>query len=173
MKYPIIGFSGKARTGKDTAADMLLAEAGGYRYAFADPIRGMLKALGLDMTERRWQEAKEEPIEVFGGKSPRYLMQTLGTEWGRNMVCDTLWLNLAEFVLKNNGPGMIISDLRFENEADWVRRQGGLVVHITRPGAVAVRSHASEAGIAAHKDDLHVVNDGTKADLREQLLHLF
>lgn len=170
MKYPVIGIAGKARTGKDTAAAMLLEEFGGYRYAFADPIRGMLKAIGVDMSQKLWQDLKEEPIELLGGKSPRYLMQTLGTEWGRLMVDKDIWLKLAGHYLTHTGPGMIISDVRFANEAAWVREQGGLIIHLDRPTAAKVREHESESGVPVEKGDAQILNESTKEHLRKQLI---
>jgi hypothetical protein len=83
--HPVIGIAGRARAGKSTAAELLLRiGAGRYLYSFADPIRAMLKAgLDIDLDSPYWQMRKEDPLSDFGGHSPRSLMQTLGTEWGR------------------------------------------------------------------------------------------
>ena len=50
-KNPLIGIAGPARSGKDTIANFIVATAGGYRYSFADPIRQMLRPLGIDMND--------------------------------------------------------------------------------------------------------------------------
>lgn len=160
----VIGISGLARTGKDTVANFILAQVGGYRYSFADPMRDMLKALGIDLTDPYWQERKEKPIAALG-TSPRHLMQTLGTEWGRNMIHPDIWLTMAKQRLLAFGPGMIISDVRFENEAAWVRSLGGLVIHVLRPKADKISDHASETGVVIDDLDFVLHNNGTLEQL--------
>jgi len=161
----LIGIHGKARAGKDTVASFILSARGGYVYSFADPIRAMLKGIGVDMDEPYWQAHKEDVIEVLGA-SPRKLMQTLGTEWGRNLINPDLWLILAKQRLLNYGPGMIIPDVRFENEAAWVRSQGGTLIHVERPGSEKVAAHSSEAGVKFVEGDIKIVNGGTLEDLQ-------
>lgn len=168
MKKSIIGLAGQARVGKDTAAALILQQTRGYRYSFAEPIRQMLKALGVDMSLPYWMENKEETIPWLG-VSPRRLMQTLGTEWGREMISDRIWLQMAEHVLRQNGPGMVITDVRFDNEAEWVRENGGIVVHVRRGAAPKVEAHASEAGVRVVDGDFVVYNNGTIADLENEL----
>lgn len=168
----VIGFHGRARSGKDSAANFLLASAGGYIYSFADPIRDMLRAIGLDMRDPYWADRKEAIIPALG-VSPRRMMQTLGTEWGREQIHPDFWLRLAQQRLLNDGPGMIIPDVRFENEAAWVRGIGGLIVHIHREGAPAVEGHQSEAGISVHLTDAHVSNNGTLQDLQQVVKELY
>ena len=142
----IIGIAGRARSGKDTIANFILTMQGGYRYSFADPIRNMLKALGIDLSHPYWLENKENIIPVLGA-SPRRLMQTLGTEWGRKLINPDLWLIMATQHFAQQGPGMIIADIRFENEAKWVRNNGGIVIHVDRPNIQKVEDHVSEQGI--------------------------
>lgn len=167
---PIIAFTGPAGAGKDTAAAFAVASILGYRYGLADPIREMLRVgLGIDMSTSYWIERKEAPIPAYGNKSPRQLMQWLGTEWGRYLVDRDLWVTRAKEVLFANGPGMVISDLRFENEAAWVRSMGGLVVHLSRPGIPVVHAHASEDGVQVAPGDLQIVNDGSLEQLQAQV----
>lgn len=161
----IIGIAGRARSGKDTVAEFILASIGGYRYSFADPIRAMLVPLGVDMTDPYWQARKEEVIPALG-VSPRRMMQTLGTEWGRQLIHSDLWLLMAQQRLINHGPGMIIPDVRFENEAAWVRRHGGMIIHILRPNSKEVEAHASENGVEIMPSDAQLFNTGTLEDLQ-------
>lgn len=143
----LIGLIGKAGVGKDTAALHLYREHGLYHYAFAAPLRGMVSGL---LGEAHWndREWKERTIDWIG-KSPRELLQTLGTEWGRNLVHPHLWVLKAEQVWKriaatSRYPGMVISDVRFPNEADWIHSQGGILIEVLRPAAAPVAAHASE-----------------------------
>ena len=170
----VIGLHGRARSGKDTVASFILAQRGGYIYSFADPIRAMLVPLGIDMRDPYWQKHKEEVIPALG-VSPRRLMQTLGTEWGRDLINPELWLILAKQRLLNFGPGMVIADVRFENEAAWIRSQGGRVVHIERPNIAPVEAHASEAGIEFKGDegDFKIINGGSLEDLQQTIREVF
>lgn len=162
---PLIGIAGRARSGKDTVANFIVAAIGGYRYSFADPIRAMLVPLGVDMSDPYWQARKEEPIPTLG-VSPRRMMQTLGTEWGRRLINPDLWLIMAHQRLLQNGPGMVISDVRFDNEAAWIRKHGGRIIHVIRPDTKAVEAHASEDGIEMQDTDARLFNSGTLEELQ-------
>lgn len=166
---PVIGVCGRARTGKDTAAEAILRMGGGaYRYSFADPLRAMVRAgWGVDAGDPYWQRHKEEPVSEFCGRSLRHVLQTLGTEWGREHIHPDAWVRLAADELATRGPGMVIADVRFGNEATWIRGVGGLLIHLTRPDAAAVRSHASERGVAREPDEPLIVNDGCIEELYE------
>ncbi|VVP32792.1 deoxynucleotide monophosphate kinase [Pseudomonas fluorescens] len=178
MKQLLIGLSGRARTGKTTAANHLANIHGLQAYAFADPLRdGLMHIFNLspcDFTDGR----KEQTLHWLG-RSPRELMQSLGTEWGRNMVHPELWLLLAEQNLEflahayDTSPGFVISDLRFENEADFVRNRGGSVLHILRADAAEVNPHVSESGIGIQDNDLVLHNNGSLDDLFGQLDEYF
>jgi len=162
---PLIGIAGRARSGKDTVANFIIAAIGGYRYSFADPIRAMLAPLGVDMNDPYWQARKEDVIPALG-VSPRRMMQTLGTEWGRQLINPDLWIIMAHQRLLQNGPGMVIPDVRFENEAAWIRKHGGWIIHVIRPEAKAVEAHASEDGIEMLDADAQLFNSGTLEELQ-------
>ena len=162
---PLIGVAGRARSGKDTVANFIVAAIGGYRYSFGDPIRAMLAPLGVDMSDPYWQARKEESIPALG-VSPRRMMQTLGTEWGRQLINPDLWLIMAHQRLLQNGPGMVVSDVRFDNEAAWIRKHGGRIIHVIRPDTKAVEAHASEDGIEMQDTDARLFNSGTLEELQ-------
>lgn len=171
--YPVIGIAGLARSGKDTVANYILAARGyGYRYGFADPIKAMLIPLGIDCTDPYWTANKEAIIPSLG-VSLRYLMQTLGTEWGRRLVNDDLWVTLAKSTVMTHGPGMIIPDVRFENEAAWIRAVGGRVIHLERDNRPQVLNHDSERGIARHAEDVVIKNNGSLQDLHQAITEMF
>lgn len=174
---PLIGLHGPARCGKDTIASFLLA--GGvsrYKFAFADALRRMLNAgFGIDLNQPYWDVHKEEDIPGINA-SPRKLMQTLGTEWGRQMINPDLWLVPAKQALIRNGGGMVVSDVRMENEAAWIREHGGFIIHIERPGldTSVTRPHSSEAGVKFVEGvDKRFINNGLLSDLQVQVLSLF
>ena len=166
MRPILIGLTGRARSGKTTAAEHLAQTYLLEQYAFADPLRdGLMAIFNLDPTDFEG-DRKEQPLGWLDC-SPRQLMQSMGTEWARNTVHPDVWVKLAEqnleYMTKALGAvlGIIVSDVRFENEADLIRRRGGTVIHILRPNALAVNPHISEAGIAANSADLTLPNYGT------------
>ncbi|MBU6959639.1 deoxynucleotide monophosphate kinase [Pseudomonas sp. CVAP len=170
----LIGLAGRARSGKDTAAQHLVNHHGFQSYAFADPLRdGLMHILNLSPCDFE-SEQKELPLPWLG-RSPRELMQSLGTEWGRNTVHPELWLLLAAQNLDllarthDTARGFVVSDLRFENEAEFIRQRGGVVIHISRESATEVNPHVSEAGIQPAYDDLTLWNDYALEDLYEDL----
>jgi hypothetical protein len=126
----------------------------------------------------RDRETKELPHPVFG-VSPRRMAQTLGTEWMRNSVVSDGWLRLADEFIKvqkalaafDDVPvsGIVIPDIRFENEAEWLRNKGGALWHVARDVEM-VESHVSESGVNAVETDKVLDNFGSIADLYEQVL---
>jgi len=167
----LIGITGKAGSGKDTVADYLKASSNFRSIAFADPIRAGMKAIfGFD--DRLFQHPDKEVILEEFGKSPRQMMQTLGTEWGRESVNTDLWLILAGIKVKAlsaRGYNVAITDVRFENEAEYIRSSGGEIWHIQRGVAGTKHVHTSEAGVGFVDGDLLIDNNGTLAQLYEQV----
>lgn len=177
MKPLLIGLSGLARVGKDTAAQHLVNHHGFQSYAFADPLRdGLMHILNLSPCDFEGEQ-KEQALPWLG-RSPRELMQTLGTEWGRNSVHPNLWLLLAEQNLDlmarthDTARGFVVSDLRFNNEADFIRKRGGVVVHMDRVTATPVNPHSSESGIMFALGDLWLPNDGPFDQLFTNINHI-
>ncbi|KGE66195.1 MULTISPECIES: deoxynucleotide monophosphate kinase [Pseudomonas] len=178
MRPILIGLTGRARSGKTTAAEHLARTYLLEQYAFADPLRdGLMAIFNLDPTDFEG-DRKEQPLGWLDC-SPRQLMQSMGTEWARNTVHPDVWVKLAEqnleYMTKALGAvlGFVVSDVRFENEADLIRRRGGTVIHILRPNALTVNPHISEAGIAANSADLTLPNSGTVEGFLRSLDEVF
>jgi hypothetical protein len=168
----LIGLTGHAGSGKDTVRNIMETE-GFVGLAFADGIRGMLRELltsvGIDdacIDERTLKEAIIPEL----GVSYRHMAQSLGTEWARNLRRD-FWLRIAAaFVVDQMDAGethFVISDVRFANEAEWVRNKGGQIWRIHREGLAGVRPHVSESGIDNIKPTRTIHNNGSTADLAE------
>lgn len=164
----IIGLAGKARSGKDTVADYLASHYGYQPIAFADPIRAGLKA--MFNLEDRWIDRDKEDAIKWIGASYRQLAQTLGTEWGRQQIHPDLWvLTLAKRLwYASEDDKFIVTDVRFPNEAVWVRSVGQLM-HLDRMDAPDVRQHVSEPGIEPRMGEWIVYNNGSLDDLYHQL----
>lgn len=168
----LVGIAGRAGAGKTTAAGMI---PGAAVVQLADPLYQAVAAmLGLPEAMLRDRAIKDKPLPGIG-KSPRQLLQTLGTEWGRETVSATFWVDLArERIgrLFDAGVGTIaIADVRFANEAQMVRDLGGTVWRIVRgTDPVVMDDHASEAGIPAELVDAEIDNAGTLEELRQSVL---
>jgi hypothetical protein len=178
MKPHIVGLTGFAGAGKDTAAGYLAEalQARGKRVeimSFAEPLRAMLRGLGVPnqyMTER---QLKELDVPGFNA-SYRHMAQTLGTEWGRQCMGGNIWLRHLEMRIGQACAGrqvnfVFVTDVRFPNEANWVREQRGSLVHIDRPGLQRVREHVSER--AALPWDHWLANDTDLGGLRSRCGH--
>lgn len=158
----LVGITGKARSGKDTAANFLCTRHGYTKYSLAAPIKRGIEAM-FNLTSAIWNDpAKETPLDVACMASPRQLAQTLGTEWGRDTISENIWINLMErhwnYMNEFAEYSMVVPDIRFDNEADWITNNGGVVVRIDR-AVTGVRSHVSEAGIDEACIDFVINND--------------
>ena len=162
----IIGLCGRAGSGKDTVRSFLEHKHDFAGLAFADPIRAMVRELltsnGCSDEYITSRELKEAEIPGLG-VSARHMMQTLGTEWARKCLGEDFWLKLsATYMADLRSQGyrhFVVSDVRFANEAEWIRAQGGEIWLIDRPGLPSVRDHVSEC--VHFRVDQVLRNDGT------------
>ncbi len=120
-KPMVIGISGKAGSGKDTLGKYLCEEYRCLHYYFAKPLKEGAKIM-FAYTDDQIAN-KEVPIEPWG-ISPRKIWQLLGTEVGRG-IDPAIWIKNAEmFIHKHPGRTVIITDVRFDNEAIFIRNRG-------------------------------------------------
>jgi hypothetical protein len=150
MNNLIIGLCGKAGSGKTTIAKELAAKYGGWRMSFASPIKAILKDYFFwdgETKDAKWRKA----------------MQYLGTEFGRTIVDDEIWLKHMERQISLVADTtIIIDDVRFDNEAKWIKDNGGIVVNVMREESYNLeenKNHASEQGVHIDYIDLAVYND--------------
>lgn len=190
---------GQARSGKDTLAGYLIRNFGFERVGLADPLKRFCKEVFDFTNEQLWGDDRDRPderyprVEMCHGcqtcefrcdhpisktfLTPRYALQKLGTEWGRDCYGD-IWIeygvrvaltllhggfNYKErigLVRTNPGDppptGVVFSDLRFRNEFDVIKKAGGFMVRVVRDGfdgEVGVSGHASEAEQKSIKDE--------------------
>ena len=138
----------------------------------AAPIKRMLSSVGLSSRHLEG-DLKEIASPILCGKTPRVAMQTLGTEWGRNLISPDVWVNLwaiaAEAVL-DEYMGVIADDVRFQNECDIIHSMNGLVIKINRPDH-GPSSHESESNHL--KYDYEIMNSGRIPDLMRSVDALF
>lgn len=173
----IIGLMGAAGAGKDTVATMVREHHPRLVRvdACANPLYdGLATMLGVSPEYLRDRNAKEMPHSRLG-VSPRVMLQTLGTEWGRNTISPDIWIDLAlerhhERLRRSPYIVTILTDIRFTNEAEALRKAGGRLVHVIRPDVAPVETHVSETAIDRGKEaDYTLRNDGSLDRLRERV----
>jgi dephospho-CoA kinase len=192
----IIAFCGRKGSGKSLAAQYLresLTEKGRDSHVlnFADPIKKMLLALGLPSSAVYSQEGKTLPRFALGGKTGRYAMQTLATEWGRDLMHHDIWTRVMDHKLetyqKQNYQGVIlVDDVRFENEIKLLRLWNATLIHIHRPDPrklllrerllakiQSLKTHRSERLDFSKMGIEMLVNDGTPEQLRSKIATRF
>lgn len=181
----IVGLHGYARSGKDTVGAVLVEKAGFRRLAFADRMRAMLYAInpiadihdsygdGVEIERVAvivdrigWDPAKVEYEEI------RELMQRLGTEGGRAILGEDVWVDATMRQIAPIGK-YVITDVRFTNEAEAIRSAGGEVWGIRRPGTGPVNDHVSDQGIPPELVNRWIDNDGSFGALERKVLSVF
>lgn len=160
----IIGLAGAKGVGKTTVAQEIAD-----RYvdpveilSFASPLKKMLVAMGIPNRNVHDPKFKDEPINWIG-KSARELMQSLGTEWARNQISDDIWLRSMESrmsVFNINVP-IVIDDVRFDNEVDYIKSIDGKIVLLEREGYEFTMEHITEMGVSSYdyKVDANNINN--------------
>ncbi|MCK9622224.1 MAG: hypothetical protein M0R47_17010 [Methylobacter sp.] len=167
----IVGFAGKKQSGKSTAAQALVG-IGYVPMSFASTLRKMAHAvltdLGMSTADIELAENNKEAIILKLGVSYRWILQSLGTDWGRWCIHPDLWVMIVrEKIRQSTVSKIVFDDVRFDNEAALIRSEGGIIIHVRRdPGRKSGKrdTHASESGIAVLDDDLVIDNHG---DLNE------
>ena len=175
----LIGLSGKKQAGKSTVADLIESKDESFcRMSFADPVKRqvttLLRSFGLSKERIGYYSttAKEEIIPEIG-QSFRYLCQTIGTDWGRNLVCDDIWLRIAKIEMESNVffSNFVFDDVRFRNEVELIQSLDGKVYWIQRK-ATSDDNHESENSLQPSDCDGIILNTGSKEDLEQQLLEI-
>jgi hypothetical protein len=166
--YNIIGLTGYAQSGKDTFASILVEKYGYSRIAFADKIRDFLYGInpmvGCSPTGYLqdlvnlvgWDRAKQEP-------QVRRLLQDLGIS-ARELIDENIWVNAALSSIGANDR-IVITDVRFENEAAMIKSMGGQLWRIKRSGVGPVNGHVSESEMDGYKVNQIFVNNGSLEEL--------
>jgi dephospho-CoA kinase len=153
-----IGLIGLAGSGKDTAAKALIAK-GWRRKAFADHLKILARNFG-------WNGVKDD--------RGRKLLQDIGMaarQYNSNFWIQQAYYGLTTVSNEYLDMRFVWTDVRFENEAEFIRKRGGVIIRIIRPNLQA-GEHESESGQNKIDADYTVVNDGTVEKLHNTILNL-
>lgn len=185
-----VGLSGYAQVGKDTFGQFLVEEYGFTRVSFADTIRRFLLALD-PVVDRGWYRVSNA-VEEYGWEAAklryhevRLLLQRLGTDAGRGILGDDVWIRATLRGLDHNGR-YVFTDVRFENEAQAIDIETAAwracspdpddhwtkIVRITRLRHGPHNSHESETAMDDWPFDYIVDNEGDLVKLRQGALTL-
>lgn len=162
----LIGLTGRKQSGKSTAARYIRDTYAFHHVDFSGPIRSLVANM-LDTTVEAMEPIKEQPHPVLGGRTPRYAMQSLGTEWGRQMIHPDVWIMSMALRIRTT-PRLVIADVRFDNEAQLITDHGGHIIEITR-STTQRDDHASEAGIDRRYIHTTINNDDHRIHLYNAL----
>ena len=190
----IIGFVGTIGSGKGTAGE-ILAQRGFFTESFAAPLKDMTANLfgwprhlleGDTKESREFRERNDSWWSERLGQdiTPRYILQTIGTECMRDCIHTDFWVACLEKRIKLNHD-YVITDVRFPNEIDSVHKMGGKIVEIQRgvlpdwyiqaamynngDSETKPDVHFSEWAWMGYKTDYTINNNGTKEYLEEEI----
>ena len=180
----IIGLAGPIGVGKTHVAralsqhDDLIGHS--VILSFATPLKAMLESLvefvqpGNPIPPHEYTKGsrKDDPLDWADGHTMRHLMQTLGTEWGRDLIAPSFWADLlihrAVHIADPNVHAIIFDDCRFETERASIEGAGGKVFELVRYGATYPEGHRSEGELSG-KVEL-IDNNGTANKTADRII---
>lgn len=175
----LIGLCGYAGSGKDTAAAHM---PGWTRVSFADGVREVALAINplvaCDNEDMRCFYVLRYVVNDLGWDRAKKLshvrdyLQRIGTEAGRNIIGENVWVDIAKRKAEAIDGPVVVTDVRFPNEVEFIRSSGGILIRVIRPGVGPVNGHASETAIDHIEADAEVVNSGTPERLGQLVLEV-
>lgn len=173
----LVGLLGKKRSGKDTTADYIVNKYGFNKRAFADPLKNAVKELFMLSNTQLYGDEKDCVDERWELK-PREIFQLFGTEIVRNTFPkyfpirgDSFWVkNMELYYNDKKDTNIVISDVRFQDEIDFIEKNGGVVIKLVRYSDNDVDGHESEnIDVLKYKSNILINNDGTIDELYNKI----
>lgn len=169
----LIGLAGYAGAGKDTVGKILVDHYNFKRVAFADKVKELAERLNpwidtnnydhvplaIVLERGGWEAAKRET-------DVREFLQELG-QGVREVIGEDTWIDAALWNYNRYGVDTVVTDVRYPNELDVIRENGGVVWWVDRPGVGPVNDHESENSVRPESADLAVNNAFGIYNLRE------
>ena len=176
----LIGVAGQKYNGKDTIADYLVSEYGFIKLSFADALKEMCKVL-FNFNDEQLYGSEKESIDDFWGIKPRDAFTYFGTDIMRKQlnnlipnINENFWIKCLEkkmVNLKKNNENIkiVIADVRFENEVNFIKSYNGLIIRVIRPDKILYDCHESEKNILDLSVDYEIMNNSTLNHLYQQV----
>lgn len=182
-KYKLIGLMGSVGSGKSTFAQSLH-----WYYNedyFAKPLKQICSIVinGKPEIAREFTDQKLKETKLNNHNfTPRKLMQFVGTEMFREKIAELdpelgtdLWVKLMDRRTLKEKP-TIVSDVRFKNEAEWIKKRGGIIVLIKRNQTGSGTEHSNHSSELEHREiepDIIIENNGSVDDFVKKIRSLF
>lgn len=178
----LLGIKGKIGAGKTESAKILKKHFPSMEYAMADPIKQIGRILGFSDEELYGTQKQKLQKNKYWGISSREFLQTFGTEVCRNFLptvipqMNNIWVrNFEIFCQKNQGNNIIVSDVRFLDEAASIKKLGGIIIEVQRPDlksadVLSHNIHQSETEQDQIESDYLIMNNSTIKHLQEELI---
>lgn len=174
----IIGLSGHAKSGKSTVAKYISSylhtkNIKTKELAFATPLKEICKILYNLSDDDLNIQSKKEQIIPYLGVSPRTILQKFGTEIGRDIlplviktnIKESIWIwNLNQQILMDQNINYIVSDVRFQDEQNLIKKYNGISIKIVRDNNVNM-NHPSESEQDNMKFDYIILNNDSLEEL--------
>lgn len=169
----IIGISGKAGSGKDTVAEILFEKIHGGKIIahFADNLKDIIsRLLRISYQDLMNPEFKKKTVDLFPQYTYRTLMQAIGTKFRE--IDKDFWVKLMMETFKySNNYTILIADVRYKNEAEAIKKAGGVLVRINRD-IPRINKHSSETDLDNYKFD-YIINNNKDLDNLETEVNMF
>ncbi len=164
----LIGLVGRKRSGKDTLAGFATEAVDGLRVmSIAEPLKQACK-LAYVLSDEQLEESKDV-VDPRWGSTPRDMFKALGTKFFRSEDPDQWTKNMAFRIRGAGVENVVVPDVRFQNEATFIRENGGFLVHVFRDLDTNDDDHPTERTTDEIECDFYIENDGSLEDLRSKL----
>ncbi len=179
----IIGVVGYIGSGKGTVGDILVRDHGYRRFAFADALKDAVATIflwprGLLEGDSNASRAFRERVDPWWSNklgyevTPRLILQKMGTEACRHGIADNIWIAALEKRI-HGYENVVITDVRFPNEIDFIRSAGGVIVRVRRgedpTEEQLAKMHISETAWKGQAVDYTLINDSTMENLKDNV----
>ena len=186
----IIGLCGNKRAGKDSFADHLISKYKTIqKYSFAGPLKKACQIM-FCLSSEQIDGTLKETVDKRWGLSPRQIFQTFGTDLVRNeypklvpgtqveKIGSSFWVYRFQiwyenWIKENPKKVLIITDIRFPDEFDVLKKMGATIIKITRPSYSINDNHISEKNISKIDGDYHIINEGTLNEYQNKIEQLY
>lgn len=174
----IIGVGFKARSGKDTIALHLVNKYSFAQESFAFPLKEYIGRQICGFNDKQLYGGWKEVVDPEWGMTPRQMLQLIGTDALRDVVHPDFWVipmrkKIEEHIRNNRS--IVISDVRMFNEAELIKKMGGILIKVdrTNPDKISSAKHKSELELENFPNwDYIVNNNGTVDDLFKKIDHI-
>lgn len=162
----LIGLTAQKRNGKDLMGDYLINKYNFVRLTFADKVKKIAQ-ITYDFTDDQMDENKDK-IDPYWNITPRDAFKEIGTFY-RNKDPE-FWIKVVKKQYEEiTDKCVVITDVRYLNEAEFIRNHGGIIVRIVRPSIISSCEHSSEQELLSINEDIKIINDSTINDYYDKI----